>query len=346
MRVRRDDFFRRLGATGSSASASRTWPATGTPTTSPPCSRRSRRGSPSWCPRGCSGCATSTCGTSRGRSQHAAGARRNIQRHYDLSNDLFALFLDETMTYSSAWFCRRHARDAQRRKIDRLLDAAGVGLGTHVLEIGTGWGALAVARRAARREGDHAHPLGGAGRARPRAAPARRRVGTASTCSCATTASRGRYDAVVSVEMIEAVGERYWPTYFATLDRALAPGGRVGLQAICWRTTGCSRRATSTRGSPSTSSRAARCRRCGRSRSASASTPTCGSPSVPLRRRLRADAARLAGALRRARRGGRRHRLRRARSAACGTSTSRTARPASPPATSTSPSSSLEEART
>src|SRR4051794_12227650 len=78
------------------------------------------------------------------------GARDNIHRHYDLSNDLFQLFLDETMTYSSAIFDGEPGEsadtlaDAQRRKIDRLLDAAGVRAGSRVLEIGTGWGALAI----------------------------------------------------------------------------------------------------------------------------------------------------------------------------------------------------------
>ena len=79
-----------------------------------------------------------------------AGARQNIERHYDLSNDLFALFLDDSMTYSSAWFMQGDTLEiAQARKIDRLLDAVGVALGTHLLEIGTGWGSLAI--RAARR---------------------------------------------------------------------------------------------------------------------------------------------------------------------------------------------------
>ncbi|HEY0805764.1 MAG TPA: class I SAM-dependent methyltransferase, partial [Pseudonocardiaceae bacterium] len=80
-----------------------------------------------------------------------AGARDNIHRHYDLSNDLFAMFLDDTMTYSCAWFApgTDDLALAQVRKIDAILDHAGVRAGTRLLEIGTGWGALAV--RAAQR---------------------------------------------------------------------------------------------------------------------------------------------------------------------------------------------------
>src|SRR5258708_28577212 len=97
------------------------------------------------------------------RSQHQsrAQARRNIAEHYDLSNDLFAEFLDETMTYSSALFGTRPASpadppDAQPRKIDRLLHTARVGPGSRVLEIGTGWGELCL-RAAAR--GAHVHSI-------------------------------------------------------------------------------------------------------------------------------------------------------------------------------------------
>ncbi|MFD1146030.1 class I SAM-dependent methyltransferase [Saccharothrix hoggarensis] len=162
------------------------------------------------------------------------GARQNIHRHYDLSNDLFAAFLDESMTYSSAWFAPGsddlHA--AQLRKIDGVLDLADVRAGTHLLEIGTGWGALAIhaARRGARvttltisTEQKHL---------------AEQRIAQAGLADRVQVLLRdyreahGSYDAVVSVEMIEAVGADYWPTYFRTLDRVLKPGGRVGLQAI------------------------------------------------------------------------------------------------------------------
>jgi cyclopropane-fatty-acyl-phospholipid synthase len=171
----------------------------------------------------------------------ADGARRNISRHYDLSDDLFALFLDATMTYSSALFdqdgltasaTEQLLAPAQRRKIDRLLDLAAVGPGTRLLEIGSGWGELAV-RAAARgaqvrtitlSENQHAYT-------RRRAAEAR--LGDRVEAELRDYRDvEGEYDAIISVEMIEAVGREYWPDYFAALARLLAPGGRIGLQAI------------------------------------------------------------------------------------------------------------------
>ncbi|HEX4253267.1 MAG TPA: cyclopropane-fatty-acyl-phospholipid synthase family protein [Pseudonocardia sp.] len=174
------------------------------------------------------------------------GARDNIHRHYDLSNELFAAFLDDTMTYSSAWFgssspgldgtvASPMAEDlagAQLRKIDGVLDMAGVRPGQHILEIGTGWGALAI--RAARRGARVTTLTISAEQARF----AERRIAEAGVADRVQVLlrdyreARGSYDAVVSVEMIEAVGAEYWPAYFRTLDRLLAPGGRVGLQSI------------------------------------------------------------------------------------------------------------------
>ena len=186
-----------------------------------------------------------------------ANTRSNIARHYDLSNDLFELFLDETMTYSSALFTEPrslgHQPDsasilvaehpnppaewdglatAQHRKIDRLLDAAGVRKGTRLLEIGTGWGELCL-RAAARGAIVRSVTLSS-----EQQDLARRRVadaGFADTVQIDLVDYRavdGEYDAIVSVEMIEAVGYKYWETYFTVIDRLLAPGGLVALQAI------------------------------------------------------------------------------------------------------------------
>ena len=185
----------------------------------------------------------------------ATNTRGNIAHHYDLSNDLFEMFLDPTLSYSSALFDSEvtPARDrsgdllvaqspyaatpevfeeAQGRKIERLLDQAGVTDGTQVLEIGSGWGELAI--RAARRgasvvtitlsteQKDLAD-------ARIAAAGFSDRV---EVRLCDYRDVTGSYDAVVSVEMIEAVGWQYWQTYFETIDRVLAPGGTVAIQAI------------------------------------------------------------------------------------------------------------------
>lgn len=166
-----------------------------------------------------------------------AQSRRNIADHYDLSNELFAEFLDETMTYSSALFGTTSAdwsdlADGQHAKIDRLLDAAQVGPGSHVLEIGTGWGELAI--RAASR-GAHVHTITLSSEQLELARKRAHEAGVADRVHVELKDYRdidGRYDAVVSVEMIEAVGYRFWPTFFETLDKLVLPGGRVALQAI------------------------------------------------------------------------------------------------------------------
>ncbi|MFE2379650.1 class I SAM-dependent methyltransferase [Streptomyces sp. NPDC059398] len=165
------------------------------------------------------------------------GSRENISHHYDLSNDLFALFLDETLSYSSALFRgfpadRSLLAAAQHRKIDRLLDEAGVGPGTRLLEIGTGWGELAV-RAAAR--GARVRTVTLSREQRELAVERIRAAGYQDSVSVEILDYRrveGRYDAIVSVEMIEAVGAEFWPEYFTTLDRLLEPGGRIALQAI------------------------------------------------------------------------------------------------------------------
>jgi len=167
------------------------------------------------------------------------GARQNIERHYDLSNDMFAQFLDPSLSYSAALFeslvpapTVRDLEDAQLRKVDAILDAAGVSAGSRVLEIGTGWGTLAI--RAAQRGATVTTIT----ISTEQAALAQRRVDEAGVSDRVEIALRdyrdqtGQFDAVVSVEMIEAVGEKYWPTYFRAIDSLLAPGGKVAIQAI------------------------------------------------------------------------------------------------------------------
>jgi cyclopropane-fatty-acyl-phospholipid synthase len=160
------------------------------------------------------------------------GARRNISAHYDLSNDLFAAFLDESLSYSSAWFEHpdQPLLDAQLHKIDGILDQAGVGPATRVLEIGSGWGSLAI--RAAQRGAKVTTITISA----EQAALARERFAAAGVDVDLQLVDyrdvTGEFDAIVSVEMIEAVGEEFWPAYFAKIDSLLAPGGKVSIQAI------------------------------------------------------------------------------------------------------------------
>lgn len=167
------------------------------------------------------------------------GARENIHRHYDLSNDLFQTFLDETMSYSSAWFAAQGEPDdgedlqaAQERKIDGILDLAHVRDGSSVLEIGSGWGGLAI--RAAQRGATVLTVTLSA----EQKELADKRIADAGLTERVEVRLqdyrevRGTFDAVVSVEMIEAVGKEFWPEYFRTIDSLLGPGGRFGLQAI------------------------------------------------------------------------------------------------------------------
>jgi cyclopropane-fatty-acyl-phospholipid synthase len=166
------------------------------------------------------------------------GSRRNIEAHYDLSNDLFATFLDRTMSYSSAIFDEdqplrtQSFEDAQLRKVHAILDMAKVGQHTRLLEIGTGWGTLAL--EAARRGAT----VTSVTLSREQAALARQRVEQAGLTHAVDIRLQdyreveGVYDAVVSVEMIEAVGEEYWETYFRSIDERLAPGGIAAVQAI------------------------------------------------------------------------------------------------------------------
>jgi cyclopropane-fatty-acyl-phospholipid synthase len=172
------------------------------------------------------------------RRNTPTGARENISAHYDLSNALFAAFLDPGLTYSSALFnhdvplAAQGLEEAQSRKVERILDLADVGPGSRVLEVGIGWGTLAIA--AARRGAK----VTGITLSTEQLQLAQKRVAEAGLVDRIDLRLQdyrlvtGSYDAIVSVEMIEAVGEEYWPEYFRALDQLLAPGGKVALQAI------------------------------------------------------------------------------------------------------------------
>jgi cyclopropane-fatty-acyl-phospholipid synthase len=166
------------------------------------------------------------------------GARTNVEAHYDLSNELFSRFLDPSMTYSAALFAQAgppfsgDLEEAQHRKIDHILDLAGVGPGTRVLEIGCGWGSLLL--RAAQRGAT----VTSITLSSEQLALVREKVSSAGLSDRVEVRLqdyrdvRGEYDAVVSVEMLEAVGAEFWPTYFQKIDSLLAPGGTAAIQSI------------------------------------------------------------------------------------------------------------------
>jgi cyclopropane-fatty-acyl-phospholipid synthase len=173
-----------------------------------------------------------------------AGSRKNIHAHYDLGNDFYRLWLDETMNYSSAWFNGNPELPmplAQTAKVCRALDESGVQEGSRVLEIGCGWGALAeqacvhygaqvvgvtlsteqLAWAQARLQGQGVRT--GAG------AQADLRLQDYRDISDAP------FDAICSIEMVEAVGQQYWPQYFQTVQRLLKVGGKACIQSIVIR---------------------------------------------------------------------------------------------------------------
>ena len=171
------------------------------------------------------------------RSNTKNGARKNIQAHYDLGNDFYGLWLDPSMTYSSALFGAAGAattlEDAQAKKYRRVLRELALSPGDRLLELGLGWGGLAV-------EALRGQSLSytGLSLSPAQTAYAQERLRHAGFAGSAELAlrdyrdERGTYDAVASIEMFEAVGERYWPSYFSTLARVLRPGGRAVIQAI------------------------------------------------------------------------------------------------------------------
>lgn len=169
------------------------------------------------------------------RSNTHGQARRNIHAHYDLSNELYGLFLDPSMTYSSALFDRSglDLEAAQRRKYQRLAEWARLRPGQHVLEIGCGWGGFAEFAA-----GELGCRVTGITLSDEQAVFARARMirlGLEDRVEIRVVDYRdieAKFDAVVSIEMLEAVGHRFLDGFFATVDRVLLPGGRVALQTI------------------------------------------------------------------------------------------------------------------
>ena len=161
-------------------------------------------------------------------------ARQNIQAHYDLGNDFYAAWLDRSMTYSSAVFEEGDSlEDAQARKLRLLLDRLGLEPGQRLLDIGCGWGSLAeIAAR------DYQVEVVGLTLSEEQKAYADKRMEKAKLAGRVEIRLADyrelddRFDAVASVEMVEAVGQEYWDDYLAAISRALVPGGRAALQLI------------------------------------------------------------------------------------------------------------------
>jgi len=169
------------------------------------------------------------------RSNSRSGSRRNIAAHYDLGNDFFRLMLDETMMYSCAYFERAGVTlaEAQEAKLDRICRALALGPSDHVLEIGTGWGGFAL----------HAAGRYGCRVTTTTISPsqfemARERVRAAGLTDRVTLLLEdyrdlsGRFDKLVSIEMIEAIGHRQYGEFFRCAAERLSPGGRMMLQSI------------------------------------------------------------------------------------------------------------------
>ena len=169
------------------------------------------------------------------RPNTVAGSRRNIGEHYDLGNDFYRLFLDSTMSYSGGIFKSEadSLEDSQLSKMQAIMDMGDIGPDDHVLEIGCGWGGFAL--EAVRRTGCR---VTGITISKEQFKWATRRVreeGMEDRITVLLTDYRhvrGSFSAVVSIEMLEAVGHGNLPRYFQTVDRLLAPGGRAVLQVI------------------------------------------------------------------------------------------------------------------
>jgi len=162
-------------------------------------------------------------------------AKKNISYHYDLGNDFYKLWLDDTMTYSSALFStgQESLEAAQTAKYARMVDEIGAAPGEHVLEIGCGWGGFA--EYAAKERGLR---VTGLTISREQLAFAEDRIAKAGLSDLVEFKLQdyrdevGLYDGIASIEMFEAVGEKYWPAYFDTVRERLKPGRKAALQII------------------------------------------------------------------------------------------------------------------
>lgn len=169
------------------------------------------------------------------QSNSKGQARKNISYHYDLGNDFYGLWLDDTMTYSSALFKtgQESTEKAQEQKYAQLIDEMGVSAGDHVLEIGCGWGGFA--EYAAKERGLKVTALT---ISQEQFNYAQERIEKAGLSDLVTFKlqdyrdEQGTYDGIASIEMFEAVGEKYWPIYFETLHKCLKPGKQATLQII------------------------------------------------------------------------------------------------------------------
>jgi cyclopropane-fatty-acyl-phospholipid synthase len=173
----------------------------------------------------------------RARRNTVTGSRRNIHAHYDLGNDFYRLFLDESLTYSSAVFesADQSLAQAQRNKYRLHARRAGIEAGMHVLEIGSGWGGFAI--YAAEEIGCQVTTITVS---KAQHELARARVAERGLDDRVSVELRdyrqveGTFDAIVSIEMLEAVGAEFFDAFFRACDRALVPGGKASIQSICF----------------------------------------------------------------------------------------------------------------
>jgi cyclopropane-fatty-acyl-phospholipid synthase len=169
----------------------------------------------------------------RAHRNDRAGARRNIHEHYDLGNEFYELWLDPTMTYSSAMFDApgQSLEDAQHVKLKAILDRTATNPGDRILEIGCGWGSFAETAAKAG-IGVHGITLSTEQKTYAEARMAQQKLDGVEIELIDYRDVSGTFDGVASIEMVEAVGEEYWPDYLAAIARALKTGGRAAIQYI------------------------------------------------------------------------------------------------------------------